>query len=78
MALHHFAHVKLQHAGDVWEKLICRREQFIRRAKIVRVGPENDDVGKHNLYLSCKNSAHAPSGGKRKQRGMRGACSVKQ
>jgi hypothetical protein len=73
IALHHFAGAKFNNARNVFEKLICRREQFIGRDKIVRVGPEDDDVGKHDLYLSCKNSAHAPSGGKRKQRVMRGA-----
>jgi hypothetical protein len=76
IALHHFAGAKFNNARNVLEKLICRREQFIGRDKIVRVGPEDNDVGKHDLYLSCKNSAHAPSGGKRKQRVMRGACSV--
>jgi len=44
MAWRHFAGVKLQHAGDVFEQFIRAGEEFVRGVRVHRVGSENDDV----------------------------------
>jgi hypothetical protein len=40
----HFADVKMREAGNIFEKFISARNDFIGGAGLGRVGPKNDDV----------------------------------
>ncbi len=43
-AADHFADVKMREAGNVFEKFICARDDFIGGIRFGRVGPEDDNV----------------------------------
>ena len=49
----HFADVKLQHAGNRLQLFIGTGNQFVRRVRLRRVGPENDDMREHRAN-SCR------------------------
>jgi hypothetical protein len=48
VAWHHLASVKLQDSRNAFEILDGARQQLIRGVRLVRVGPEDDDVREHD------------------------------
>jgi hypothetical protein len=44
MAAHHFADMEMQRARDGFQVFVRPIDQFVGRIRIVRIGPENNNV----------------------------------
>jgi hypothetical protein len=52
VAAHHFADVKMRDAGNGLQEFVRAGDDFLGGVRFCRVGPENDNVRKHDRQLN--------------------------